>query len=78
MQVTTISQNQVCRFNCSLEIVDSVYIWHPRSKPQGHYKMVSAEEFDLVFLSEKWAERGECDDAVGEQWLQCISDGRLS
>ena len=78
MQVTTVSQNQVCRFNCRTEIMDSVYVWHPRSKPKGHYKMESAEEFDLVFLSEKWGERSECDGAVGDQWLLCISDGRFS
>ena len=54
--------------------MDNVYVWHPRSKPQSHSKMESAEEFDLVFLSEKWTERRECDGAVGEEWLQyCAS-----
>ena len=78
MKVTTISQNQVCRFNCRTEIMDSVYVWHPRSKTQGYLKMASAKEFNLVFLSEKWSTKRECDDSVGERWLECISDGRFS
>ena len=49
--------------------MDTVYMWHPRSKTQGHFKMESAEEFNLVFLSEKWGEQSKCDDAVREQWL---------
>ena len=79
LQVTTLSHNQVCRFNCQnrTEIMDSVYVWHPLSKSQADYKIAAAEEFNLKFLSENWTEHSKCDDLVGEQWLWCISDGRL-
>ena len=80
LQVTTLSHNQVCRFNCQnrTEIMDSVYVWHPLSKQKGDYKIASAEEFNLNFLSKDWAEHFDCVDFVGKQWLQCICDGRFA
>ena len=76
MRVTIIPEAKVCRFKCRPEIVDTVYIWHMLSQPNGKDKMVSAEENGLNFLSSPWSE-SSCHHTVGERWLQCISDGRF-
>lgn len=75
MRVTTIPLSLVCRENCRREIIESVYVWHPLTEPNGNAKVAAADEYHLKFLSQRWSENEDCNQVTGELWLRCISDG---
>ena len=75
MRVTTIPHSLICRAKCRTAIMKSVYVWHPVSKSEGDAKVAVAEKYNLNFLSQRWSEREDCNQVIGEHWLECISDG---
>ena len=71
--VTLLSEDVVCRNNCSEELRSQYYVWHTNTheKASGN-KTLNFKRAQLWFLQTDWE---NCDSsALGEEWLKEISN----
>lgn len=75
MNISIMPSKVMCRRKCSTNLVNKVYVWHPRTAGQGNgldiIKTMSKE--GLAYVSHDWSKRCNSKNIIGEDWLKCVS-----
>ena len=69
--VTMLSEEMICRINCSEQLQSQYYVWHKPSSKKAQSKISTSKQFKLWFLRGDW--EALTSSATGEQWLTEIA-----
>lgn len=70
--VTLLSEDTICRKQCSAQLLSKYYVWHKLGKKRIESKTSNSEQIKLWFLRRDW-ENFNNTNATGEHWLKVIS-----
>ena len=70
--VTLVSEEMICRRNCTMKLQSQYYVWHKPCKKNKTSKTARSDRANLWILRKDWTTRNS-SNATGKQWLREIS-----
>ena len=68
--VTMLSEEMICRCNCTENLQSKYYVWHKQSSKNVESKTNTSEQFKLWFLRKDW--ESWTSSSIGDKWLKEI------
>lgn len=75
MKISIMPSEVMCRRECSRDLLNKVYVWHPQTPGQrnGSNVIETMSREGLAYVSHDWSKRCNSKSIVGKDWLKCVS-----